>query len=52
MKNNKKDQLFFVKEMPENEEIDVSKARVVSQAELDQLLKESAKRKTKKVKKR
>ena len=51
MKGNKKERLFFVKEMPENEEIDISKAQVISHNEIDRLLKESQKRKIKKPKK-
>jgi hypothetical protein len=37
--------------MPESEEIDISKARVIPHAEVDRLLKESAKPKTKRAKK-
>ncbi|MDX2002091.1 MAG: hypothetical protein SFW35_06655 [Chitinophagales bacterium] len=49
MKTNKKYPLAFVKEMPEHEEIDISKAPIVPQQEIENLLKaKKPKQKTKK----
>jgi hypothetical protein len=43
----KKDKLFFVKEMPANEEQDVSRLKRLSHTEVDRLLKDSKKSKRK-----